>query len=107
MVCTWLDQIQVMLQDSEWSLNLGVKFWMCAICLLVAKREIDRSAFRAYLRKLASELHITTPETLSQLLSAHMPLDRTRVDALEVLWAAIQGQAGRHSAETEPGRTVS
>ena len=102
-VCTWLDQIQVMLQDSEWSLNLGVTFWMCAICLLVAEREKERDDFRAYLRKLASELHITTPETLSQLLSAHMPLDRTRVDALEVLWAAIQGQARRYSAEAEPG----
>ncbi len=98
-VCTWLDQIQIMLEGSEWSLNLGVTFWMCAVGFLVADRERDRRDFGRQLGQRASELHIASAETLSQMLSGHMPLDRTRGAALETLWSVIEDERKVQNAD--------
>ena len=97
-VCDWLDHIEAMLQGSGWSLNLGVTFWMCSVCFLVAEREVDLVKLRDHLRRLAAELHIRSTEALSQLLAAHMPLEKIRLDALNVLWDVLQ-----RNASPQPG----
>ena len=90
-VSSWLNQIEVMLEGSEWSLNPGVTFWMCAMCFLVADQDQDRLDFGRQLSRRAADLHIESLKTLSQLLSGHMPLDRTRGGALDTLWNVIEG----------------
>jgi hypothetical protein len=88
-VCEWLDRIQSLLKGSGWVMNPDVTFWMCAVCFLVAHQEEDRRGFHEQITRLAHELKIESPEALSRLLSSHLPLDRTRPDALELLWAVI------------------
>ena len=75
---------------------------MCAICYLVADKTQDRQDFQARLRKLALDLNITSSEALDHLLSANMPLDATRADALETLWRGDRDEQRKYSKGRNP-----
>lgn len=97
-ISEWLDHMQRMLAESGWHLNLGVTFWMCAVCFLVSVQEDDRQCLTKKLVRLAVDLDLASWEALSELLSAHLPLNRLNTDPTTLLWEVISGTGGRSTA---------
>jgi hypothetical protein len=98
-ISEWLDHMTCMLTGSGWHLNLGVTFWMCAVCFLVSVQEDDQQHLTKKLIRLAADLDLASKQTLTDLLSMHMPLDRLHIDPTSRLWEVIFGISRNQGAD--------
>jgi hypothetical protein len=98
-ISEWLDHMTCMLTGSGWHLNLGVTFWMCAVCFLVSVQEDDQQHLTKKLIQLAADLDLASKQTLTDLLSMHMPLDRLHIDPTSRLWDVIFGISRNQGAD--------
>jgi hypothetical protein len=98
-ISEWLDHMTRMLTGSGWHLNLGVTFWMCAVCFLVSVQEDDQQHLTKKLIRLAVDLDLASKPALTDLLSMHLPLDRLHTDPTLRLWDVIVGIGRNQDAD--------
>ena len=72
----FLSRANSLLQGTHWMLDPKTLLWKLVLALLVTERSETRANAVAALRKVATELHVTSAADLEEALAVSLPLDR-------------------------------